>query len=124
MRQLKLISVILLGTALIIVSVFASYYWDLFHRARDYDAINELSHLAEVELGTAKETDPFEVYDNCGQGVGGTLTFEGLTISADTRWSLVFQYNAIIYTIFSGLIVCSFAGLIYSQLFQLAISLL
>ena len=65
MRQLKLISVILLGMALIIVSVFASYYWDLFHRAADYDDINELVHALEVEAGTATADSSYLVYDDC-----------------------------------------------------------
>ena len=123
MRQLKLISVILLGMALIIVSVFASYYWDLFHRAADYDDINELVHLLEVEAGTATADSSYLVYDDCAQA-SGQIVVEGETLDSNTNWRFVFQYNAIVYTIFSGLIVCSFAGLIYSQLFQLAISLL
>lgn len=61
------------------------------------------------------------VYDDCAQ-VNGKIVFEGETLEANTHWRLVFQYNALVYTIFSGLIVCSFAGLIYSQLFQLAIT--
>ena len=47
------------------------------------------------------------------------MTYQKEKLEIDTHWKIIFELNAIIYTIFSGLIVCSFAGLIYSQLFSL-----
>jgi len=119
-RQLKLFSAACLGAALLIVTTLGSYYWDLYHRADEYDAAfikADEASAAAAELAGTDYTLGVGVknYDMCHQ-------FEGSKLDFDSHWKLAFQFNAIIYAMFSGLIVCSFAGLIYSQLFQLVLS--
>ena len=70
-RKMKLLSAVCLGLGLLIVSTFASYYWDLFHRAQDYDLIFELAD--ELAAAVAEENGeeytspmPIETYDMCG----------------------------------------------------------
>ena len=111
-RQLKLMSAICLGTGLLIVSTLSSYYWDLYHRARDYDLVFEtadevLAALAEAD-GTEYTYGVHPTYDSCNK------FDESVDEQFDTHWRLAFQFNAIVYTMFTGLTVCSFAGLIYS----------
>ena len=57
MRRLKLVSAVCLGAGLLIVSTFASYYWDLYHRARDYDLARELTFDENVAAAEANDEE-------------------------------------------------------------------
>ena len=125
-RQMKLISAVCLGLGLLIVSTLASYYWDLFHRAQDYDLVYELADevaaAAAEEAGLEYDHPNLVSYDRCGFPPGELFDPSGIKLEIETNWKLMFELNAIIYTIFTGLIVCSFAGLIYGQLFFLTLN--
>ena len=125
-RQMKLISAVCLGLGLLIVSTLASYYWDLFHRAQDYDLVYELADevaaAAAEDAGEEYTSPDLQSYDRCGFPPGEKFDPTGIKLEIETNWKLMFEINAIIYTIFTGLIVCSFAGLIYGQLFYLTIN--
>lgn len=116
-RQLKLYSAICLGSGLLLVSTLASYYWDLYHRANDFDA----AFIAKDEAAAAAAKSAGEEY-TLGANLVNYDMCNKLDGTLDSHWKLVFQFNAIVYTMFSGMIVCSFAGLIYSQLFQVVLS--
>lgn len=99
---------------LLVVTTLSSYYWDLYQHTEAYDLHKPL---------VASTTGLHEIsYDNCMGVEPDTLAKLDLVVENDTHWTIVFYFNAIVYTMLSGMIVCSFAGLVYSQLFQVVLS--
>ena len=45
-------------------------------------------------------------------------------LEIDTHWSLVFRYNAIFYTVVTGMVICSCMGLVYSKIFNATLNCL
>ena len=72
-------------------------------------------------------------YDNCSDAAMSAFENEAVDFKSylnakevefDTHWTFVYRFNMIIYTMLSGIIFCSFAGLIYSSLLQATLSCL
>ena len=55
---------------------------------------------------------------------GAAMTIGDDPQHLDTKWSLVFKFNAIIYMVLTALVVCSCAGLVYSNIMQATLSCL
>jgi len=124
-RTIKLCSALCLGLGLIIVSTFSSFYWELYQRSVLFDTKDLtvaqdggiVKQSAFVLLTNDKE-GPF--YDNCGDPVPVDATTE----QADTKWSFVFRFNAIFYTVVTGMVMCSCTGLIYTRIFNATLNCL
>ncbi len=106
-RQVKLCAALCLGLGLIIASTFSSYFWDLSQRATLY-----------TENQTTLKTDL--VYDNCLDPVPTDASLTQL----NTHWALVYKMNAIVYTMLTGMIMCSCTGLIYNNIFNATLNCL
>ena len=72
-------------------------------------------------------------YDNCSDRALAAFENEAVDFKSylpvkeyefDTHWTFVYRFNMIVYTMLSGMILCSFAGLIYSSLLQATLSCL
>lgn len=112
-RQLKLVAAIFLGLGLIIASTFASYFSQLYFQANAYNQ----AQRAATELTPAAKT---LYYDQC---ISGKETI-AVDYENDTHWTFMYRFNMIVYTMLSGMLFCSFGGLVYSKLFQLTLSCL
>ena len=125
-------SALCLGLGLIIVSTFASFYWELYERTVLYD---EGSNLALVVDPVDPVVDPVVnvllasenghpsglFFDNCGEvapSAGSDL------IHLDSHWAFVFRFNAVFYTVVTGMVVCSCTGLIYTKIFNATLNCL
>ena len=109
-RLLKLLAAIFLGLGLIIASTFASWYSQLYFQAINY---NESKEVATGEV----VVDKIDYYDLC-------QSTETLALDIDTRWTFMYRVNMMVYAMLSGMLFCSFGGLIYSKLLQATLSCL
>ena len=105
-------SAIFLGLGLIIASTFAQFYSRLYFRAA---AFNEAQALAVVDPAAQVLT-----YDNCNSG-SDTVA---VSYENDTNWTIMYRFNMVVYSLFSGMLFCSFGGLVYSKLLQATLSCL
>ena len=42
----------------------------------------------------------------------------------NTHWTLAFRFNAIMYTVLTGMVICSCTGLVYSNIFNATLNCL
>ena len=124
-----------MGLGLGIVSTFSSFYWDLSQRATLYtETQRDLAVAADPDL-TKEQLEKskhwrirdvdvdFIQYDFCGEPLVTDADPDG-TVQFDTNWSLVYRFNAIVYTILTGMVMCSCTGLIYTKIFSATLSCL
>ena len=129
-RTTKLCSATCLGFGLILVSTLASFYWDLYQRSVLYDQGNlkadNLSTNDSISLQLkppsvlAAAADGKLVYDNCGDPVPVDET----TVQMNTSWTFAFRFNAIFYTLATGMVICSCLGLIFTRIFNATLNCL
>jgi len=141
-----LCSALCLGLGLIIVSTFASFYWELYERTVLYDEGSNLALVVDPVDPVVDPVDPVVdpvdpvvnpavnvllasenghpsglFFDNCGEvapSAGSDL------IHLDSHWAFVFRFNAVFYTVVTGMVVCSCTGLIYTKIFNATLNCL
>ena len=59
-------------------------------------------------------------YDNCNSG----LETVAVNYENDTNWTIMYRFNMVVYSLLSGMLFCSFGGLVYSKLLQATLSCL
>ena len=64
--------------------------------------------------------DDTPTYDHCGVSKPSTANTEWEI----TDWSFVFRFNAIFYTVVTGMVICSCMGLIYTRIFNATLNCL
>ena len=104
-RSMKINAAVCLGIGLIISTTFMMCYWNLFSHANSFNkAVKDLndSNLNDVN------------YDTCinlaDAGVSG--------LKIDSKWRMIYHFNAWFYTIFSGITLLGFLGLFKFALFR------
>ena len=126
-RTIKLCSALCLGLGLIIVSTFSSYYWELYQRAHLLNEQDTGSSPSSNQQGPPQSSGFILVpaadapqYDNCGVA----KPVDPDAVWFNTNWSFVFRFNAIFYTVVTGMVICSCTGLIYTRIFNPMLSCL
>ena len=105
-RKMKINAAICLGMGLIISTTFMMCYWNLFSHARSFNkAVKDLNNSA-ITLDDVN-------YDTCMNVADAT---SGLKL--DSKWRLIFHFNAWFYTISSGITLLGFLGLFKFALFR------
>ena len=112
-RNIKLCSAACLGMGLIVVSTFSSLYWELYQRTLEYDLQDPADFSAQPELL------PLD-YNHCNVGKPADAN----DVWLDSNWSFVFYFNAVFYTVTTGMVICSCMGLIYTRIFNATLNCL
>ena len=104
-RSMKINAAVCLGIGLVISTTFMMCYWNLFSHANSFNkAVKDLndSNLNGVN------------YDTCIN----ISDAAGTSLFIDSKWRMIFNFNAWFYTIFSGITLLGFLGLFNFALFR------